>query len=198
MPIRFGSRAHGLLPDSLQASAAARKRREQNMAARKRQRHKPWRLRARHGPHGWCASCQRVEAAATRRHPLASTMSCRRPPNLRRPVRFDSPRSVTSEIRVRASGSAYLDHILTAYRAFSVQVASNPTRDGWRCCRMPVCKRGSLPFPDALRDQYRSWMGTRRRSACVSPSNKFWHPLSTARTAGTLDDIGPSPWRGAI
>ena len=126
MPIRLGSRAHGPSHDSLQAGAAARTRREQDMAARKRQSHKPWRLRARHGPHGWCASCQRVEAAATRRHPLASTMSCPRPPNLRRRVRIDGPGSATSEMRVRAGSNAHLAHILTACRPGS----------GW-------CERGS-------------------------------------------------------
>ena len=146
-----------------------------------------------HGARDRSAPRQSEEAAATRRHPLAATLSCPRPPNLRRPVRFDSPRSVTSEIRVRASGSAYLDHILTTYRACSVRVASNPTRDGWRWCRAPVCKRMSLPSPNALRDRTRSWTGRWRRSACAYPSKKFWRPLSTARTAGTLDDIGPSP-----
>ena len=136
-PIRFGSRGNGPLPDGHQASAAARTRREQKSDARKRQSHKRWRSRPRYGSHEWCPSCQRVEAAATRRHPLAATLSCPRPPNLRRPVRFDGPRSATSEIRVRASSTAYLGHIPTACRACSVRVASNPTRDGrWRRCRL--------------------------------------------------------------
>ena len=173
MPIRLGSRAHGPSQDSLQASAAARTRREQDMAARKRQSHKPWRSRARHGPHGWCASCQRVEAAATRRHPLASTMSCPRPPNLRRPVRIDGPGSATSEMRVRAGSNAHLAHILTACRPGSVRVASISTLDGWRCRRRPVCERRSLPNPNALCVHCRSWIATWTRSACMSRSKKF-------------------------
>ena len=173
MPIRLGSRAHGPSHDSLQASAAARTRREQDMAARKRQSHKPWRLRARHGPHGWCASCQRVEAAATRRNPLASTMSCPRPPNLRRPVRIDGPGSATSEMRVRAGSNAHLAHILTACRPGSVRVASKSTLDGWRCRRRPVCEPMSLPIPNALCVHYRSWIATWTRSACMSRSQKF-------------------------
>ena len=151
-----------------------------------------------HGARDRSAPRQSEEAAATRRHPLAATLSCPRPPNLHRPVRFDSHRSVTSEIGVRASSNAYLGHIPTACRPGSVRVASKSTLDGWRCRRRPVCGWMSLPFPDALRDRTRSWMGTQTRSACVSPSKKFWHPLSTARTAGTLDDIGPRPSRDAI
>ena len=198
MPIRFGSREHGPLPDGLQASAAARTRRGQKSVARKRQSHKRWRSRPRYGPHGWQPSYQRVEAAATRRHPLAATLSCPRPPNLRRPVRIDGRQSATSEIRVQAGSNTYLGHTLTAYRAGSERISSNLTRDGWRCCRAPFCEQVSLPFPDALRDRYRSWTATRTRCACVSPSKKFWRPLSTARMAGASDDIGPSPLRDAI
>ena len=43
---------------------------------------------------------------------------------------IDSTRSVTSEIRVRASGSTYLGHLLTACRLGSVCVASNPLVTG--------------------------------------------------------------------
>jgi hypothetical protein len=57
-------------------------------------------------------------------------LSCPRPPNLPRPVRIDSTRSVTSEIRVRASSSAYLGHLSTACRLGSVRVASNPLVTG--------------------------------------------------------------------
>ena len=90
MLIRFGRGAHGPSPNALQAAAAARTRAEQQSVARMRQSHKRWCSRPLHGPYGSCSSWPRVKAAAMRRHPCAATLSCPRPPNLCRPVRFDT------------------------------------------------------------------------------------------------------------
>ena len=167
IPIRSGSRTHGPLQDGFQATAAAAMRREQKIVAPMRQQSLLSRCWPQHGARDRSTPRQSEEAAATRRHPLAATLSCPRPPNLRRPVRFDSPRSVTSEIRVRASGSAYLDHILTAYRACSVRVASNPTRDGWSVLSCAVLQTDvpAIRLPNTLRDQHRSWTAAQRRFA---------------------------------
>ena len=79
---------------------------DQQVAAPMHQRERSRSSRPRPAAHRWWSSRQSIDDAAAHHQPLAATLSCPRPPNLPRPVRIDSTRSVTSEIRVRASSSA--------------------------------------------------------------------------------------------
>ena len=128
IPIRPGSRIHGPRKDGFQAIMAAATRREQKVAAPSRHQREPSRSWPQHGARDGSSSRQSKGVAATRRPPLASSMSRRQP----RDGEIRSHRSAKVARRVRACSNRLLGRTRSAHRPGSDQVASTSTC-GVRC-----------------------------------------------------------------
>ena len=126
------SHTRGPRKDGFQAIMAAATRREQKVAAPSRHSREPSRSWPQHGARDGSSSRQSKGVAATRRPPLASSMSRRQPQNLPRDGEIRSHRSAKVARRVRACSNRLLGRTRSAHRPGSDQVASTSTC-GVRC-----------------------------------------------------------------